>query len=424
MIRSTGREQKKIFLKILNTLNEAQTRWFVAREAILLGHGGIKKMCDLTGLSKPTVIRGIKELKSKGILYEGERIRHPGGGRKKIEEKNPEILTILKNIVDETTADDPKSLLKWTTKSTYQISDQIKELGYSISEDTVQRRLKEMNYSLQFNGKMWKGTSRKERENQFQYINDLAKKHIREGNPVISVDIKKKERRGRVKGFNKRLLPKGHSGQIHRYGLSPLSDNKTVASGAYDIQKNNGMVDVEISPDAIEFAAESMKEWWFLFGSKQYPNAKSIMICTNGSENNGLHIEEWKYCLQRVSDEIRNLITVCYCPPGISKWSDVKYKTFSFVSMNWKGESLINFETVIHVINSSISKVLKKKSLFDTDNHTKETGISNYQMTELSKEYEGIHLPWNFTIIPGKMKSRDNKRMVSHNNLPEQVSHV
>lgn len=427
MIKLTGKEQEKIFLKILNTLNEAQTRWFVAREAMLLGHGGIKKICDITGLSKPTVIRGIKELKSKGtlgILYEEGRIRQPGGGRKKIEEKNPEILHILKNIVSETTANDPKSLLIWTTKSTYQISDQIKELGYSISEDTVQRRLKELEYSLQFNGKMWKGISRKEREHQFQYINSLAKKHIREGNPVISVDIKKKERRDRIKNSDKRLSPKGYSDQIHRYGLFTSSDNKTAAFGSYDIQKNNGMATVEVSRDAIEFTAESVKEWWFLFGSKQYPHAKSIMICINGSENNGLHGEEWKYYLQKISDEIQKRITVCYSPPGISKWSNVEYKTFSFVSMNRKGESLINFETVIQVINSPASKTSKKRPLFDTDNHKIEMGITDYEMTELRSEFQGTHLQWNFTIVPEKNESRDSKERVRHNNFREQVSHV
>jgi hypothetical protein len=402
----TNKEQTDIFFKILDTLNEAQTRWYVAREAMLLGHGGIKKMCDLTGISKPTVIRGIKEIKLRQVLaHEEGRIRQPGAGRKKIEEKNPEISNILRDIMNETTMDDPASLLKWTTKSTYQISTQVKEAGYSISEDTIQRRLKEMNYSLQSGVKKGEGIFSNEYDNQFQYINILAKEHIQEGNPVLSVDIQKKVKKGIVKDCNKKLHKKEPSEQMSVQKAQGLSHTMFLPYEGYAIHKNNGMVSVGVSYNTIEFAVESMRRWWFLFGSKQYPNVKNVMICINGNrngnENNNFHEEEWIYCLQKLCNEIHLSITVCHYPPGISKWNKIEYSIFSLMDMNWKEEPLLDFETAIHVIGSpAVRTGLKMKTLLNMKNSRMEVGLLDYQITELHKDFSVGNNKWNSTILP------------------------
>ena len=393
--------EKNITLKFLDTLNESQTRWFVAREAIRLGHGGIKKMCELSGLSKPTVTKGIKELKSKEKLCENGRIRRQGGGRKRLDEKNPEILTILKDILSETTAGDPMGLLKWTSKSTYQIRDCINELGYSISEDTVGRRIKEMGYSLQANVKTWEGVSHEDRDSQFRYINNLAKEYVASGNPVISVDAKKKELIGNFKNSGRKWRPKGSPKEVNVYDFPSLSDGKAVPYGIYDIQKNRGLVSVGISHDTAEFAVESIKKWWFHFGSKQYPQADKILICADGGGSNGYRNRLWKYNLQKLSDEMPLSVTVCHYPPGTSKWNKIEHRMFSFISMNWRGEPLIDLETVINLIGSTKTKTgLKIQALLDTESYKTGIKISDKQMKDLNLTSHEINPKWNYTIEP------------------------
>ena len=310
------RIQKDIMLKVFDTLNETQARWFVAREAMIFGHGGIKKMSELTELSRPTIIKGVKELKTKGALAVGEGIRRPGAGRKRIEKQSPKIIKVLKEIMDETTAGDPMSLLKWTNKSTYQIREQIEKLGYSICENTAGRMLKEMGYSLQANAKVKGGKDHKDRDSQFRHINKLAKNFIRHKNPVISVDAKKKERVGDFKNPGRTWRQKGSPCEVNVYDYPSLSKGTAIPYGAYDIQKNNGVVNVGMSHETAEFAAESIRRWWKQFGSQQYPNAKKILICADGGGSNGSRNRAWKFYLQLLSDEISLPITVCHYPPG------------------------------------------------------------------------------------------------------------
>jgi len=395
--------QENITLKILDTLNEAQTRWFVAREAIRLGHGGIKRMCELSGLSKPTVIKGIKELKSKERLCEDGRVRRSGGGRKRLEEENPEILAILKDIMDETTAGDPMSLLKWTSKSTYQIRDQIKKLGYPISEDTVGRRLKEMDYSLQANVKTWEGVSHKDRDSQFRYINDIAKKFIDEGNPVISVDTKKRELIGNFKNSGRKWRQKDSPKKVNVYDFPSLSKGKAIPYGIYDIQENKGLVSVGISHDTAEFAVENIRKWWFYFGLKQYPQSGEILICADCGGSNGYRNRAWKYNLQKLSDEISLSITICHYPPGTSKWNKIEHRMFSFISMNWRGEPLVDLETVINLISSTKTKTgLQIQALLDTEKYKTGIKISDKQMKELNLTSHETNPKWNYTIEPKK----------------------
>ena len=395
------RIQKNIMLKVLDALNEAQARWFVAREAIILGHGGVTKMSELTGLSRPTIIKGIGELKSGKKLNTSQRIRKPGGGRKRIEEQSPKTLKILKEIMDETTAGDPMSLLKWTSKSTYQIRDQMQRAGYVISEDTVQRRLKEMDYSLQVNVKTKEGDSHKDRDSQFLNINNLAKEFIKRGAPVISVDAKKKERIGEFKNPGRSWRLKGAPQKVNVYDYPSLSKGTAIPYGAYDIQNNNGVVNVGISHETSEFAVESIRRWWKQFGCAQYPNARGILICADGGGSNGSRRRAWKYFLQQLSDEIEIPITVCHYPPGTSKWNKIEHRMFSFISMNWKGHPLVSYETVVNMISNTTTKSgLKIKALLDTTNYKTGVKISDEQMEGLNFKAHELHPKWNYTIAP------------------------
>ena len=395
--------QLDVTSRFLETLNESQTRWFLAREAMHLGYGGIKKVCELTGVTKPTVIKGMKELKSGKRLNEGERIRHPGAGRRKIEEKQPEISNILKAIMEETTAGDPMSLLRWTSKSTYQISAHLKKSGYIVSADTVGRRIKEMGYSLQANVKNWEGFSHADRDNQFRYINALAKKYVKKDDPIISVDTKKKEKIGNFKNSGRKWRKKGDSKSVNAYDFPSLSEGNAIPYGAYDVQKNYGLVNVGISHDTAEFAVGSIRQWWNYFGKKYYPKAKRILICADGGGSNGSRNRAWKFNLQKLSDKLGVSITVCHYPPGTSKWNKIEHRMFSFISINWKGEPLINYETVINMISSTTTKTgLKIKALLDKKQYETGIKISDEQLNALNLKFHQINSQWNYTIEPRK----------------------
>jgi hypothetical protein len=390
---------ESLLTKVMGTLDEAQRRWFVGREAILLGHGGIKQMCEVSGLSKPTVIKAIRELNSDEELRIEGRIRQVGGGRKRVEEGDPKLLKLLKQAMEETTAGDPMSLLKWTSKSTYQIRDQLKRLGHAISEDTVQRRLKEMGYSLQSNTKVKEGSSVPERDSQFRYINEQAKVYIQRGDPVISVDAKKHERVGNFKNQGKKWRPKGQPVEVNVYDYPSLAAGTAIPYGAYDLQRNHGMVNVGVSHEMAEFAVESIRRWWKKIGRRHYPKTGQLMICADGGGSNGSRNRAWKFYLQQLCDETGLQIAVCHYPPGTSKWNKIEHRMFSHISMNWRGEPLISFETVINLISATKTRAgLRVKAMLDKREYETGKKISDKDMQELNLKVHDRNPQWNYTL--------------------------
>ena len=408
-----GQRENKIIMKVLSTLNEAQSRWYVADKAISFGRGGLKKMHELTGISRPTIMKGMKELKSNKDLSgqtEG-KIRKSGGGRKRLTNLDPALVKDFTRIMDETTAGDPMSLLKWTGKSTHKLADEMIRLGHPMSGMSIYRLLKEMGYSLQTNVKTKEGKDCPDRDAQFKYINSQVKAFIGSKAPVISVDAKKKENVGEFKNAGQTWRKEKREVLMHDF--PQLGVGKAIPYGIYDLEKNMGMVNVGITHNTAEFAVESIRRWWKLIGSKEYPETKKVLICADGGGSNGSRVKTWRSYLQKLSDEFNLTITVCHYPPGTSKWNKIEHRMFSFISMNWKGEPLISYETIVNMIGATTTKSgLKIKARLDRNKYETGIKISDSEMKELKIQYHRLHPKWNYTIFPrekNRLRSSTNK---------------
>ena len=260
MNATSAKQDIALFRKVLGTLNEAQRRWLVGREALRRGRGGIQRMIEESGLSKPTILKGIVELRGRReLVSEAGRVRQPGGGRKPIEEHEPEITRLLEKVMDESTVGDPMSPLKWNSRSTYQIRQYLASQGHEVSEDTIQRRLRKLDYSLQANRKDKEGESHADRDQQFHYINETAKRFLRRREPVISVDTKKKERVGNFKNSGRKWRKQGKAPKVNVHDFPSLAEGTAIPYGAYDVHRNEGMVNVGMTHDTAEFAVESIR---------------------------------------------------------------------------------------------------------------------------------------------------------------------
>jgi len=399
---SSVNQDASLFKRILGALDEGQRRWLVGREALRLGRGGIQRMLEVSGLSKPTILKGIKELHSRRALGgDGNRIRRRGGGRKPIEEHDPEVTDLLEQIMEESTVGDPMSPLKWSSKSSYQIQQYLESKGHRISEDTIQRRLRKLDYSLQANIKDKEGTSHAERDRQFRYLNETAKRFLAEGEPVISVDTKKKERVGEFKNPGRKWRKKGEAPKVQIHDFSSLGKGMAIPYGAYDVYRNEGMVNVGMTHDTAEFAVESIRRWWRVFGRRHYAAARQVFICADSGGSNGSRNRAWKYYLQRFSDETGLNVVVGHYPPGTSKWNKIEHRMFSFISMNWKGEPLVSFETVVNLISATTTRRgLRVKAVLDKRWYETGVKISDEQMKDLNIRPHNQNPEWNYSIFP------------------------
>lgn len=393
---------KKLFLKVLGTLNEAQARWYVAREAMAQGRGGLKAMHQLTGMSRPTILRGIQEVRGGRLRSARERIREPGGGRSRLEEHDPALVRALERIMRETTAGDPMSLLRWTCKSTETIATELRRQHHGISADTVGRRLRELGYSLQSNLKTKEGRSVPEPDAQFRYINRQVKRLVGRGQPVLSVDTKKKERVGAFKNAGRTWRRTGKPHEVNIYDYPSLGVGPAIPYGAYDVARNEGFVNVGVSHDTAEFAVESIRCWWRLFGRRHYRGASELLICADGGGSNGSRNRAWKYFLQQFADEQGLSITVCHYPPGTSKWNKIEHRLFSFISVHWKGEPLVSYETIINLISTTTTKTgLRVRAKLDPRLYQSGLAISDDDMKRLRLQSHRFHPEWNYTIASG-----------------------
>ena len=388
-------------LRVLETLNEAQARWYVAREALARGRGGLKAMSELTGMSRPTIVKGIRELQARTRLQTGDRVRAAGGGRKRLEDAAPGFVRALERIMAENTAGDPMSLLRWTNKSTSRIAEELTRLGHPASDETVRRKLVEMDYSLQANRKTLAGVSSVDRDEQFRYINRLVKQCLRRGDPVLSVDTKKKERVGNFKNSGRIWRPRGKPPAVNIYDYPHLGEGPAIPYGAYDVGRNQGFINVGMSHDTAEFAVESLRRWWRFIGRRHYPTPGAVLLCADGGGSNGFRNRAWKYHVQQLADQLGVEVTVCHYPPGTSKWNKIEHRLFSYISLNWKGQPLVSYETVINLIGATRTKGgLRVKAALDAGAYELGVKIPDAEMARLNLRPHRTLPQWNYTLRP------------------------
>jgi transposase len=389
------------FLKALSGADPIQARRFAAAKALEVGWGGVSRVSAMTGLSRNTINKGIQELERNDELKQPERLRKPGGGRKRAEKKEPTLISDLEDIMKESTAGDPMSLLKWTHKSTYAIAEELQLKGHKVSHDTVRRLLKGNGYSLQANRKALEGKSGSDRDGQFRYINMQASKFIDAGDPVISVDAKKKELIGDYKNSGRTWRPKGQPELVNVYDFSSSAMGAAIPYGVYDLKRNNGVVNVGKSHNTAEFAVESIRQWWNMVGKYHYAGCKNLLICADGGGSNGSRNRGWKFFLQELADEIGIIISISHFPPGTSKWNKIEHCMFSFISMNWRGKPLSSYETIIKLIGSTKTKKgLRIDARLDERDYEMGIKIPDEDMVRLNISLHKLYPKWNYSLEP------------------------
>ena len=382
-------------------LDEKSRRLFAAAEALSIGKSGnINLVSRATGISEETIKKGCIELES-GESTSGEKIRAPGGGRKKIVEKDPTILSDLETLIEPTTRGDPESPLCWTTKSLRKLSAELQKLGYKVSHSRVADMLHMLGYSLQANKKTIEGTDHPDRDDQFKHINEKCKTFQSEKQPVIFVDSKKKENIGNFKNSGRELRPKKDPILVNVYDFKDKELGKVNPYGVYDITNNSGWVNVGIDNDTASFAVESIRRWWNMMGCKVYPEAKKLMVTADCGGSNGYRVRLWKVELQKLADEIGLEISVCHFPPGTSKWNKVEHRLFSHISMNWRGRPLVSHEVIVRLIGETTTSTgLEVKAQLDKRKYPVKVKVTDEEMKMVKIRPHKFHGEWNYSINP------------------------
>jgi transposase len=384
---------------VLPHLNEKQRRLLIAAEARTLGWGGISHVAKATGVSRVTIHKALTEIEDKKIL--AERIRKPGGGRKDITEYYPNILEKLEALVDPVSRGDPRSPLRWTCKSTRQLSQELGRKGYAISNVTVADLLHRLDYSLQANAKTLEGASHPDRDAQFQYINSRVREFLRRQQPVISVDTKKKELVGNFKNGGKEWQPKGEPEKVGIHDFASPEFPKVIPYGVYDIGKNMGWINVGTDHDTASFAVASVRRWWFGMGREIYPSATALLICADCGGSNGYRVRLWKIELQTLASEAGLRITICHFPPGTSKWNKVEHRLFSHISMNWRGRPLVSHEVIVKLIGETTTSTgLEVKAQLDKRRYPVKIKVTDEEMKMIKIRPHKFHGEWNYSINP------------------------
>jgi hypothetical protein len=388
--------------QMMPLLNEKQLRRYLGSEAEALGHGGIGVISIISGKARNTITAGIKENKNKE--NDENRIRRPGGGRKSIKEKHPEILKLIESIVSDCTFGNPENPLAYTTKSTRKIKQVLNEKGYTIGHNVVADILEELGYSLQLNQKMLQtGEEHPDRNTQFEFINSKAKRFLKSGLSVISIDAKKKENVGNFINNGKAYKKSGHPVKVldHDFPLKELG--KVTPYGVYDISRNEGFVNLGISKDTPEFAVESISRWWLTIGKNTYPETSKLYINCDSGGSNGYRNRLFKHQLQGFANQSGLEVHVSHFPPGTSKWNKIEHRMFCYISSHWRGQPLISIEAIILLIGStSTTKGLKIKCVKDDSVYEIGKKVSDEDYAAINIKYEKTCSDWNYIISPYK----------------------
>jgi len=391
------RRTREKYLRVSESFNELSRRLWAANESISLGYGGVEVVSLATGISRPTIEKGIMEIVDKD--YPKDRTRREGGGRKELSYMNPGIMVKLRQIVDPSISGDPQSLLLWVSRSTRRLSEEMANYGYTVSHTKVRNLLFNMGLRLKANRKNVEGKSHPDRNEQFQHINDVAMAFMESNDPVISVDAKKKELIRNFKNNGREWKAPGEVNEVNVYDFLSNAEGKAIPYGVYDIKANEGWVNIGIDHDTAEFAVESIRRWWDLLGKKRYPNSRRLMIAADGGGSNGSRVKLWKIELQKFADESHLDITVCHFPPGMSKWNKIEHRMFSYITINWRGKPVTSYETIIELIGNTRTKNGLKITT-EIDRGIYETGkeISDEDLEKIALVKDTFHGEWNYTI--------------------------
>jgi hypothetical protein len=371
-----------------------------ANEARALGRGGISEVSRACGLSRKAIAKGIREIDAGTALPPG-RVRQPGAGRKKITDHDPRLAGALERLIDPDTRGDPGTPLRWTCKSTRTLAAQLTRQRHPISHMKVAQLLHAQGYSLQGNRKTQEGGDHPDRDAQFRHINRQVERTLARGAPVISVDTKKKELIGNYANAGRQWLPAKKPVQVQGHDFPGPDVPRAYPYGVYDIDRNRGFVNVGTDHDTAAFAVASIRGWWRHEGRRLYPAAKDILITADAGGSNGSRLRLWKLELQLLADATGLSITVCHFPPGTSKWNKIEHRLFSFISSNWRGEPLRDYETIVKLISrTATAKGLKVTCRLDRRKYPTGRKVTDEEMQHLKLERHKFHGDWNYTIRP------------------------
>jgi hypothetical protein len=381
-------------------LDERARRLVAANEAQSLGYGGVCAVQRACGLSRVTITKGVREIAAGIALPEG-RIRKAGAGRKRITERDPGLLSALDRLIEPETRGDPESPLRWICKSTQTLARELAREKHPVCAVKVGQLLHDQHYSLQSNRKTEEGAEHPDRDAQFRHINNRVKKALGEGTPVISVDTKKKELMGNYVNTGRQWRRSKEPVKVNGHDFPSPDVPRAYPYGIYDIGRNTGFVNVGTDHDTGAFAVASIRGWWRVQGRVLYPEATRVMITADGGGSNGYRLRLWKVALQKLADETGLSVSVCHFPPGTSKWNKVEHRLFSFISSNWRGEPLRDYETIVNLISRTTTVAgLKVTCRLDRRKYATGRRITDEEMTRVNLLPAAFHGEWNYTIHP------------------------
>jgi Rhodopirellula transposase DDE domain len=402
---STIAQMERKFELLRPLLNERQRRLWAAAEALVIGHGGITRAAAATGLDVRTLRAGLNELRGREAGQADplgpDRVRRPGGGRKRRTEEDPTLLRDLEALIEPLTRGDPESPLRWTCKSTEKLAAELRAQGHAVSPRTVADLLHQLDYRLQGCRKTKEGRQHPDRDAQFHYINDRAGAAMRRGQPVISVDTKKKELVGEFKQSGREWQPAYEPVAVSTHDFPDPRLGKAIPYGVYDLAENAGWVSVGIDHDTAPFAVESIRRWWRQMGRRVYPGARELLVTADAGGSNGSRNRLWKVALQGLADELGLVIRVCHFPPGTSKWNKIEHRLFCHITTNWRGRPLTSHAAVVSLIAGTTTRAgLTIEAGLDTSGYPTGLKVTAGQMARVRLERDEFHGDWNYAIRP------------------------
>jgi transposase len=407
-----GEELTTLFDRVLPHLDERQRRVLVGSVARAVGRGGIAAVAEAAGMSRSTVQTAVGEIDAG--VEPSDRVRAPGGGRPRLVDKDPTLLADLDSLVEPETRGDPMCPLRWTTKSAEHLAGALREMGHVVSADTVGRLLRAMGYSLQAPAKENEGAQHPDRDAQFRYLNGQVEAHLAAGQPVISVDTKKKEVMGNLANKGREYQPKGEPVRVDVHDFPDPERGKAIPYGVFDIGADAGFVVVGSDADTAEFAVATIGRWWDTVGSVAYPDAARLLITAYAGGSNGYRSRLWKRELGALAERTGLAITVCHFPPGTSKWNRIEHRLFSHISMNWRGRPLTSHEVVVDLIAATTTRTgLKVHAELDRGSYPKGIEVTNEELAAVPREAHKFHGEWNYTINGKRLAARPRKRITT-----------